>query len=195
MIHTGSDDKESVCSAGATRDTGLIPGLGRYLGEGNGNPLQSSCLENLCGQRNLAGCSKWGCKELDTTEWLSAHTVKDFHEVNEGEIDVFLELPCFFYEPMDVGNLISGSSAFSKSSLYIWKFLVHMLFKPSLKDFFEHDLVSMWNERNCAVVWTFFGIVLLWDYNENWFFPVLWSLLSAPNLLAHWVQHFNSLIF
>ena len=73
---------------------------------------------------------------------------------------------------MDVGNLVSGFSAFSKSSLSIWKFSVHVLLKSSLEDF-EHDLAIMWNECNCAVVYTFFGIALLWDWNENWPFPVL----------------------
>ena len=81
---------------------------------------------------------------------------------------------------MDVGNLISGSSAFSKSSLYTWKFLVHVLLKPSLEDF-KLDLPNMWNECNCSVVWTFFNIALLRDWNENWPFPVLWPLLSFPN--------------
>ena len=95
---------------------------------------------------------------------------------------------------MDVGNLISGSSALSKSSLYIWKFLVHVLLKPSLKDF-EHYLASMWNECNCVAVWTFFVIAFLWAWNENWPFPVLWPLVSFPNLLAYWVQHLNSIIF
>ena len=66
-------------------------------------------------------------------------------------VGVFLEFFCFFYDPVDVGSLISGSSAFSKSSLYVWKFLVHLLLKPSLKDF-EHYLASMQNECNCAVV-------------------------------------------
>ena len=82
---------------------------------------------------------------------------------------------------MDVGNLISGSSAFSKPSLYIWKFSVHILLKPSLKDF-EHILASMWDECNCTVLWTFFSIALLWDWNESWPFPVLWPLLSFPDL-------------
>ena len=63
------------------------------------------------------------------------HTAKGFGIVNKAEVDVFSELSCFFYDPMDVGNLISGSSAFSKSSLYIWKFSVHVLLKPGLKDF------------------------------------------------------------
>jgi len=65
------------------------------------------------------------------------HTVKGLGVVNKAEIDVFLEFSCFFYDPMDVGNLMSDSSAFSKSNLYIWKLLVHVLLKPSLKDF-EH---------------------------------------------------------
>ena len=73
---------------------------------------------------------------------------------------------------MNVGNLISGSSAFSTSSLYIWKFLFQVLLKPSLKNF-EHYIAIKWNECNCAVVWAFFGIALLWDWNENWPFPVL----------------------
>ena len=67
-----------------------------------------------------------------------------------------------------VGNLIPGFSAFSKSSLYIWKFLFHVLLKPSLKDF-EHYLANMWNEHNRTVVWTFFGIAFLWKWNENFF--------------------------
>ena len=79
------------------------------------------------------------------------HIVKGFSMVNEAEVDVFLEFLCFFYDPMDVGHLISGSSAFSKSSLYIWKFSVHLLLKPSLEDF-EHYLASMRDKRNCAVV-------------------------------------------
>ena len=63
------------------------------------------------------------------------HTVKGFDVVNEAEVDVFLEFSCFFYEPVDVGNVVSGSSAFSKSSLNIWKFLVHVLLKPRLENF------------------------------------------------------------
>ena len=66
-------------------------------------------------------------------EFLVIHTVKGFGIVNKAEIDVFLELSCLFHDPADVGNLISGSSAFSKTSLNIWKFLVHVLLKPSLK--------------------------------------------------------------
>ena len=93
------------------------------------------------------------------------HTVKGFGVVNEADVDVFLELSCFFYDPTDVGNLVSASS-FSKSSLYISKFSVHRLLKPSLEDS-EHDLASMRNEYNCAVVLGFFGIAFLWNWNEN----------------------------
>ena len=75
-------------------------------------------------------------------QFVVIHSVKGFSIVNEAEVDIFLEFSCFFFDPTDVGNLIPGSSAFSKSSLYIWKFLVHVLLKPSLKDF-EHCLASM----------------------------------------------------
>ena len=127
-------------------------------------------------------------------QFVVIHTVKGFGIVYKAEVDVFLELSCFFYDPVDVGNLISGSSTFSKSSLNIWKFSVHLLLKPVLENF-EHYFASMWNECNCAVVWTFFGIAFLWNWNENWPFPVLWPLLSFPNLLAYWVQNFHSIIF
>ena len=70
------------------------------------------------------------------------YTVKSYGIVNKVKVDVFLEVPCFFYDLVVVGNLISGSSAFSKPSLYIWKFTIHVLLKPSLKDF-EHYLASM----------------------------------------------------
>ena len=106
----------------------------------------------------------------------------------------FLELSCFFDDLADVGNLISGSSAFSKTSLNNWMFMVHVLLKPCLENF-EHYFTSMWDECNCVVVWAFFGIAFLWDWNENWPFPVLWPLLSFPNLLAYWMQHFHSIIF
>ena len=75
-------------------------------------------------------------------EFLVVHTVKAFGIVNKAEIDVFLELSCFFYDPTDVGILISGSSAFSKSNFYIWKFTAHVLLKPDLKNF-EHYFANM----------------------------------------------------
>ena len=78
----------------------------------------------------------------NSPQFVVIHTVKGFSVVNEAKVDVFLELSCFFHDPADVGNLISGSSAFSKTSLYIWKFTVHILLKPSLEDF-EHDLANI----------------------------------------------------
>ena len=75
-------------------------------------------------------------------QFIVIHTVKGFGIVNKGELDVFLELSCSFYDPVDVGNLNSGSSAFSKSSLDIWKFTVHVLLKPDLENF-EHYFASV----------------------------------------------------
>ena len=122
------------------------------------------------------------------------YTDKGFGVVNKAEVDIFLELSCFFSDdPMYVGSLISGSSVFSNSSLHIWKFSVQIC--CSLAWNFEHYLANMWNECNREVVWTFFGIALLWDWNENWSFPVPWPLLNFPNLLAYWVKHFNNNIF
>ena len=147
----------------------------------------------------------WVFQETGMVDWYSylfknfpqfvvIHIVKGFSIVHEAEVDGFLEFPCFFYDLMNVGNLISDSSAFCKPSLSIWKFSVHILVKPSFKDF-EHNFPNMWNECSCMVVWIFFITALLWYWNEHWHFPVLWPLLSFPNLLAYWVQHFNSIIF
>ena len=118
-------------------------------------------------------------------QFVLIHTVNGFGVINEAKGDVFLELTCFFYDLMDIGNLISGSSDFSKSSLNIWKSLIDVLLKPSL-DNFEQYVARVWDEYNCVVVWIFFGIALLWDWNENCHFPVLWPLLSFTNLLAYW---------
>ena len=114
-------------------------------------------------------------------QFIVIHTVKGFGIVNKAEIDVFLELSCFLYDPADVGNLISGFSAFSKTNLNIWKFTVHVLLKPGLENF-EHYFTSMYDKCNCAVLWAFFGIAFLWDWDENWPFPVSW-----PQVLV--IQH------
>ena len=93
------------------------------------------------------------------------HTVKGIVIVKKAEIDVCLELSCFFDDPADVGNLISGSSAFSKSNLNLWKFTVHVLLKPGLENV-EHYFTSVWDECNCAVVWA-----LIWkdpDAGKDW---------------------------
>jgi len=124
-------------------------------------------------------------------QFVVIHTVKGFGIVNKAEVDVFLELSRFFDDPSDVGNLISGSSAFSISSCNIWKFTVHVLLKPGLENL-EHCFASVWDECHCVVVWAFFGIAFLWDWNENWSFPVATvefskfaSILSAALLQHH----------
>ena len=167
-----------------------------------------SWFGTVCCSMSISNCCFLTCipisQEAGKAVWYS-HLLKNFpqfvmiHTVrmwrsHKAMKMFFLELSCFFNDPADVGNLISGCSAFSKSSLNIWKFTVHVLLKPGLENF-EYYFASMWNEYNCVVVWTFFGIAFLWDWNENWPIPVLWPLLSFPNLLAYWVQHFHSIIF
>ena len=83
------------------------------------------------------------------SQFVVIHTVKGFEVVNKAEVDVFLELSCFIYDPTDVGNLVSGYSAFSKSSLNIWKFMVHVLLKPGL-DNFEHYFAAC---EMSAILW------------------------------------------
>ena len=134
-----------------------------------------SYLEPVCCSMSSSNCCFLTCiqvsQEAGQVIWYShlfqnfpqyivIHTVKGFGIVNETEIDVFLEFSCFFDDPADVDNLISGSSAFSKTSLNIWKFMVQVLLKPGLENF-EHYFTSMWDECNCMVVWAFFGIAFL----------------------------------
>ena len=97
-------------------------------------------------------------------QFIVIHTVKGFGVVNKAEVDAFLELSCSFNDSVDVGNLISGFSAFSKSSLNIRKLMVHVLLKSGLANF-EHYFASVWNECNCVVVWAlpFFGIGMKTD--------------------------------
>ena len=103
-------------------------------------------------------------------QFVMIHTVKGFSIVDGPEVDDFLIFPCFLYDPSDVDNLISGSSTFSKPSLDIWKFLVHVTLKPSMQDF-KHDHTSMGDECSCLMVWTFFSTNLLWNWDEDWPFP------------------------
>ena len=129
----------------------------------------------------------------NSPQFVVIHTVKGFSIVNEAEGDVFLEFPCFLHDPVNVDSFTSCFSDISKPSLYIWKFSVHIVLESNLRDS-EHNLAGMWHGQNCAVAGTFYGIAFLWDWNENWLFPVLWPLLSFLNLLTSGVQYFNSII-
>ena len=168
-----------------------------------------SYLEPVCCSMSISNCCFLTCIHVSQEagqvvsyshlfqnfpQFVVIYAVKGFGVINKAEVDVFLVFFCFFEDSTDVGILISNSFAFSKFSLNIWKFMVHILLKPGLENF-EHYFASLWGECKCVVVWTFFGIAFLWDWNENWPFPVLWPLLSFPNLLAYWVQHFHSIIF
>ena len=102
-------------------------------------------------------------------QFIVTHRVEGFVIVKKAEVYVLLELSCFLDDQTDVGNLISCSSAFSKSRLNIWTFMVHILLKTGLGNF-EHYFASVWDKCNCAVVWTFFGIAFLLYWNESWLF-------------------------
>ena len=93
-------------------------------------------------------------------QFVVIHIVKGFSVNKEAQVSVFLELPCFLHDLMNAGNLISGSSAFSKTSLNTRKFTVHILLKPGLENL-EHYFTSMWDECSCAVVWAFWYCHLL----------------------------------
>ena len=133
----------------------------------NFEPVHCSIYGSNCGFLTCiqvsqeAGQVVWYSHLLDFPQFIVIHIVKGLSIVNEAEVDVFLELSYFFDDLADVGNLIPGSSAFSKASLNIWKFTVHVLLKPGLENF-EHYFTSVWDECNCAVVWAFFGIAFLW---------------------------------
>ena len=165
-----------------------------------------SKLEPVCCSMSSSNCYFLTCRQVsqETGEvvWYShlfknfpqfvvIHTVRGFCVVNEA--DVFLEFSCFFYNPTNVGNLTSGSSRFSKYSLLIWKLSVHLLLKPSLKDF-EHYFASMWNDNNCVVfehssALHFFGIGIKTDLFQSC------AHCCFPNLLTYLMQHLNSIIF
>ena len=127
------------------------------------------------------------------------HTVKGFGVVDETEVDVFLEFPCFLYDPVNIGNLISGSSSFSESRLDIWKFLVHIMLKPSMQGF-KRDLTHMGDECNCPMVVTFFNIThlgigmridLFQSCGHCWVFKICWHI-ECDNLMASFFRVLNS---
>ena len=127
----------------------------------------SNCCFLTCTQVSQeAGQVVWYSHLLKNfPQFIVIHTVKGFGIVNKAEIDVSLELSCFFNDPADVANLISGSSAFSKTSLNIWKLTVHILLKPGLENFKPY-FISMWDEYNCAgslsILWHCFSLGLEW---------------------------------
>ena len=119
-------------------------------------------------------------------QFVVIHTVKGFGIVNKAEIVFFLQLCCFFHDPADVGNLISGSSAFSKTSLNIREFTVHVLLKPGLENF-EYYFTSMWDECNYVVVWAFFGIAFLitWTTALSNSMKLSHALWGHPRQVSH----------
>ena len=173
-----------------------------------------SYLEPVCCSMSSSNCCFLTCiqisQEADQVVWyfhlfqnfphfIVIHTVKGFGIVNKAEIDVFLELSCFFDDPSDVGNLISCSSAFSKTSLNIWKFTVHVLLKPGLENF-KHYFTSMWDECNCAIVWAFFGISffgigmktdLFQSCGHCWVFHIFWHI-ECSTFTASYFRIWNS---
>ena len=157
-----------------------------------------SCLEPVCFCMSSSNCGFLTCiqifQEADQVVWYSQllknfpqfiviHTVKGFNIVNKA--DVFSGTLLFLDDPADVGKLTPGSSAFSKTSLNIWKFTVHILLKPGLENF-EDYFTSVWDECNCVVVWAFFGIAFLWDIGMKtdlfqssghcWVFQICWHI-------------------
>ena len=156
----------------------------------------SNCCFLTCIQvSQKAGQVSWYSQLFQNfPQFIVIHTIKGFGVVSKVEVDAFLELSCFFDDPADVGNLISCSSAFSKTSLTIWKILVHLFLKPGLKNF-EHYFTSVWDECNCTLVWSFFGIAFLCDWNENWLFFSPVATAEFSKFAVNWVQHFHSIIF
>ena len=140
----------------------------------------SDCCFLTCIQISQeAGQVVWNSHLLKNfSQFVVIHTVSLRHK-QWSRSRCFSGIPFFFHDPTFVSNLISGSSAFSKPNLYIWKFSVYILLHPSLKDF-EHDLASMWKEHDCTVVWRFFGIVFPWDWTFS-------SAMSTENGGKYWI--------
>ena len=155
--------------------------LDKFLSKFETSPLfhfgSNYCLLTCIQISQEAGQVVWYSHLLKNfSQFVVIHTVKDFGVVNKAEVDVFLEFSCFFDDPTDVGNLISGSSSFFKSSLNIWKFMVHVLLKPDLENF-EHYFASVWDECNCAVVWALFGIAFgIIMFRRELIHTILWVL-------------------
>ena len=123
----------------------------------------------------------WYSHKFKNFPWFVViHKIKGFSIVNESKVNIFLEFPCFFYDPTDIGNLIPGSSAFYKSSLYIWKFSVHVLLKPNLKDFYHHSFDKLLFVRMLNTVWRQTDINKLCSYSLK----MSSSMESTPKFIA-----------
>ena len=166
-----------------------------------------SNLEPVCYSMSSSNCCFMTC--IQVSQWagqvvryshlfqnfpqfIVIHTVKGFAIVNKADIDVFLELSCFSNDPVDLPIWSQVPLPFLKPA---WMEVHGSYIAQVWMENFKHYFTSMWDDCNCVVVWAFFGIAFLWDWNESWPFPVLWPLLSFPSLLAYWVQHFHSIIF
>ena len=145
-------------------------------------PLYNCCFLTCTEVSQEAGRVVWYSHLFQNFPvYCDPHSQRLWHSQYSRNRYFFLELSCFFNDPADVGNLISGSSAFSKPSLNIWKFTVHLLLKPGLENF-DHYFATMWDECNFAVVWALCGIAFLWDWNENW-----------PSLVTHTVKNLSAM--
>ena len=126
-------------------------------------------------------------------QFIVIHTVKGFGLVNKAEVDIFLELLLFQWSSkcwqFDLWFFCLFENQLEHQEVHGSR-----IAEASLGEYWTY-FTSMWDKYNCVVVWAFFGIAFLWDWNKNWTFPVLWSLLSFPDLLAYWVQHFHSILF
>ena len=131
---------------------------------------------------------------MNFPQFVVIYRVKGFSVVNKAEVEVSLELSWFFDDPTDVGiwSLVLLPFINPTWTSGSWRFTYYWSLSWTILSI---TLLAVRDECNCVVVWAFFGIAFLWDWNENWPFPVLWPLLSFPNLLAYWVQHFHSIIF
>ena len=158
--------------------------------------ISNCCFLTWIQTSQEAGQVVWSHLFKNFPLFVVIHTVKGFGIVSKAEVDVFLELSCFFSDPTDTGNSISGSSAFSKSSLNIWKFTIHILLKPGLENL-EHYFASVLDECNCAVVWTlalpFFGLGMKTDLFQScghcWVFQICW-LIECSTFTASSIRIF-----
>ena len=126
-------------------------------------------------------------------QFIVIHTVKAFSIVNKAEIDAFWNSLAFLMIQQILAIWSLVALPFLEPAKHMEFHSSHII-KAWLGEF-EHYFTSIWDKLNYKIVWAFFGIAFLWDRNENWRFPVLWPLLSFPNLLAYWVQHFHSITF